>query len=69
MLFISCEGNGSVTLALQILPSDRNQIALSHDYTHVDKIRSMLGWKPKVPLAEGLARTVAFYRQHLSPYP
>ena len=27
-------------------------------------IRRELGWEPKVPLAEGLERTVAFYRAH-----
>jgi dTDP-glucose 4,6-dehydratase len=29
-----------------------------------DKIAAEVGWRPRVTLAEGLARTVAWYRQH-----
>jgi len=31
-------------------------------YASIEKARSMLNWAPAVPLMEGLARTVAFYR-------
>ena len=28
----------------------------------------LTGWAPKVPLAEGLERTLAYYRDHLADY-
>jgi nucleoside-diphosphate-sugar epimerase len=30
----------------------------------ISRIRQELGWEPRVSLAEGLERTVAFYRAH-----
>ena len=32
------------------------------------KIRRLVGWRPRTSLTEGLARTVAFYRQHKQHY-
>lgn len=37
-------------------------------YSDISKIRQALGWEPTVELAEGLARTVAYYRQHRAHY-
>ena len=34
----------------------------------ITKIRRLLGWEPKISLREGLARTVAFYRERQSEY-
>jgi UDP-glucose 4-epimerase len=34
----------------------------------ITKIRSLLGWEPTVDLREGLARTVAFYRERRTDY-
>ncbi len=34
----------------------------------ITKIRGMLGWEPKVSLRDGLARTVAFYRDRRADY-
>jgi UDP-glucose 4-epimerase len=34
----------------------------------ITKIRSLLGWEPTVDLREGLARTVAFYRERRADY-
>ena len=31
----------------------------------IAKARSLLGWEPKIPLAEGLAKTIAYFRQSL----
>ena len=60
--------SGSGAYALKTFPSDRKKIDIGDYYSNFDRIRSMLGWEPRVPLAEGLARTVAFYRQHLVRY-
>ena len=32
---------------------------------NVDKARSQLGWEPRVDLDDGLARTIAWYREFL----
>ena len=37
-------------------------------YADFAKIRSQLGWSPKRSLRETLARTLAYYRQHLNAY-
>jgi UDP-glucose 4-epimerase len=34
----------------------------------ITKIRGLLGWEPKVVLRDGLARTVAFYRDRIAEY-
>lgn len=60
--------SGSGTYALKTFPGDRKKIDIGDYYSNFDKIRSMLGWEPKVPLPDGLARTVTFYRQHLAKY-
>ncbi len=38
---------------------------LSHIALQVGKAKKVLGWKPTVPLKEGLARTVEWYRKNL----
>jgi nucleoside-diphosphate-sugar epimerase len=35
---------------------------------NADKARTVLGWSPRFPLEEGLARTVDWFRKHLSRY-
>ncbi len=37
-------------------------------YSDITKIRTALGWEPKVSLRDGVARTVAYYRQHKARY-
>ncbi len=34
----------------------------------ITKIRRLLGWRPKTPLPEGLARTLAYYRENKRHY-
>ena len=45
-------------------PPDRETIDIGDYYADATKIRSELGWEPAVPLEEGLARSIAYYRQH-----
>ena len=49
-------------------PPERKAIDIGDVYTDWSKIARTLGWRPCVPLREGLARTVAFYRQHWDAY-
>ena len=37
-------------------------------YSNIGKIQRLVGWRPRTSLTEGLARTVAFYRQHKQHY-
>lgn len=49
-------------------PPERKAIDIGDVYTDYTKIRNVLGWQPCTPLREGLARAVAFYRQHWADY-
>jgi UDP-glucose 4-epimerase len=45
-------------------PPDRKAIDIGDYYADYRKIERLLGWKPKVTLAEGLGKTVDFYREY-----
>lgn len=49
-------------------PEDRKAIDIGDYYGDYRKIRSRLGWKPKIPLDDGLGRTLAFYQKHYQKY-
>jgi UDP-glucose 4-epimerase len=49
-------------------PADRRNIDIGDYYADFCHIQTVLGWKPSVTLPEGLARTIAFYREHLPKY-
>lgn len=49
-------------------PADRKAIDIGDYYSNYTLIESDLGWSPKVGLADGLARTVAYFRQHAAHY-
>jgi UDP-glucose 4-epimerase len=62
------EVNGSGEYIVRSFPPDRKRIDIGDYYADFSRIRSVLGWEPKLPLQEGLARTLAFYREHLEHY-
>ncbi len=65
-LLVEINGGGEfVTLSY---PHDRKRIDIGDYYADFSRIRSMLGWRPAIPLREGLSRTLAFYREHLPKY-
>jgi UDP-glucose 4-epimerase len=45
-------------------PPDRRAIDIGDFYADYRKIETELGWRPSVPLREGLARTLDYYREH-----
>ena len=49
-------------------PPERQMIDIGNTYSSYRKIESVLGWRPRTPLSEGLARTVEFYREHRDRY-
>jgi UDP-glucose 4-epimerase len=49
-------------------PPDRKPIDIGDYYADYRLIQGRLGWRPKVPLREGLRRTLAFYREEQAYY-
>ncbi len=62
------EVNGGGEFVTRTYPPDRKRIDIGDYYADFGRIRSALGWKPKVLLREGLIRTLDFYRKHLSEF-
>src|SRR3990172_10681917 len=49
-------------------PEDRRRIEIGDFWGDFSKIRSFFGWEPKVPLKEGLERTVEYYLKNKEHY-
>ena len=62
------EVNGEGRFVVRAFPSDRKRIDIGDYYADYSRIRSALGWEPKVSLREGLKRTLDYYREHLPHY-
>ncbi|HSH81869.1 MAG TPA: GDP-mannose 4,6-dehydratase [Herpetosiphonaceae bacterium] len=63
---VAAAGSGSVE---QIAwPEDRAAIEIGDYAADIAKIQTELGWQPTVTLAQGLERTVGFYREHKQHY-
>lgn len=62
------EVNGSGDYIVRPFPADRKRIDIGDYYTDFRRIHSVLGWKPKVSLREGLIKTLKFYHQNLEHY-
>lgn len=60
--------NGGGEYILHPYPADRKRIDIGDYYADFSRIRSALGWEPKVPLREGLAHTIAYYQQYHDKY-
>ena len=62
------ELNGGGESRLVPFPSERKPIDIGDYYGDYTRIRSVLGWAPKVALREGLSRTLDYYREHRDKY-
>ena len=49
-------------------PAERKAIDIGSYYTDSTRARLELGWVPATRFADGIERTLAYYRQHLSHY-
>jgi UDP-glucose 4-epimerase len=65
-LLIEIHGGGEYVL--RSFPPNRKQIDIGNYYADFSRIRDVLNWRPTISLREGLTRTLAFYREHLSRY-
>jgi UDP-glucose 4-epimerase len=59
---------GSGRLKQIPFPADRKSIDIGDFYADWSAIESELGWRPTVPLEEGLAQTLDYYREHGERY-
>jgi len=62
------EVNGGGRRFIRSFPPHRKRIDIGDYYADFSRIRSLLGWEPKVPLREGLLKTLTFYRKNLEHY-
>ena len=62
------EINGGGAYEMIPFPADRKTIDIGDYYGDYRLIQGRLGWKPTVSLREGLARTLAFYRENQQFY-
>jgi len=65
-LLVDIAGSGRVEYVEW--PADKKAIDIGSFYTDSSKFMRTTGWTPAVTLADGLRRTVEFYRQHLNQY-
>ena len=63
---INVAGKGTYTLVP--FPPEKKSIDIGDYYADFSKITSILGWKPKVSLEEGLKRTMEYYRKNKKNY-
>lgn len=63
---IRAAGTGSYRIVP--FPEEGKRIDIGDYFGSYAKIRAAVGWEPRVPLREGLARTVAYYRDSLAHY-
>jgi UDP-glucose 4-epimerase len=49
-------------------PADRDAIDIGSYYGDSSKAKRMLGWQPRTPFAEGIRKTIDFYRTRRSHY-
>lgn len=61
-MLLKAAGSGGYEMVA--FPSERKAIDIGDYYADYSKIQSELGWQPKVTLADGLKRTVEYYRQY-----
>ena len=63
---IALTGRGTVQAVP--FPPEQQLIDIGNCYLSCRKIETTLGWRPRTTLRAGLARTVEFYRTHLTHY-
>lgn len=63
-----CEIDGGGTYEIIPYPDDRKPIDIGDYYADYRLIQGRLGWRPRFSLREGLADTIAFYREYREHY-
>lgn len=60
--------NGSGRYVVREFPAERKRIDIGDYYAADSLFRETVQWRARVPLAEGLQRTLAFFRENLERY-
>lgn len=60
--------NGGGKFESRSFPPERKRIDIGDYYADYRHIQTVLGWQPRISLADGLARTLAYYRENLKHY-
>jgi UDP-glucose 4-epimerase len=63
---VDAAGSGSVESVPW--PADRDAIDIGSYYGDSSKAKRLLGWEPRTPFAEGIRKTIDFYRTRRSHY-
>ena len=63
---VAAAGSGSIETVPW--PHDRDAIDIGSYYGDSSKAKRLLGWEPRTPFVEGIAKTIDFYRSHRSRY-
>jgi len=62
------EANGGGTYQTRAFPPERKRIDIGDFLTDDRRFRMLAGWHPRVSLAEGLRRSLDYYRRLLTNY-
>jgi UDP-glucose 4-epimerase len=65
-MLIALAGSGRVEFIEW--PADKKAIDIGSFHADSSKFHRITGWVPAVPLRQGLASTLAFYRAHYDQY-
>jgi nucleoside-diphosphate-sugar epimerase len=65
-IMIDINGRGSYSIIP--FPEERKKIDIGDFYSDFKKIKNELGWKPEVPLREGLQKTFDYYKKYQGYY-
>lgn len=65
-ILLEITGNGSYEIVP--FPEEKRRIDIGDYYGNYEKLRSLLGWEPRVRLREGLERTVDYFRKYKQHY-
>jgi UDP-glucose 4-epimerase len=60
--------NGGGSYETREFPIERKRIDIGEYYADDTLFRRAAGWQPATPIAEGLRRSLDYFRQHLSAY-
>ncbi len=63
---IAIAGSGSYTIVP--FPANKKKIDIGDYYGNYQKFRALAGWEPKINLAAGLEKTIAYFRKHQEHY-
>jgi len=59
---------GSGRYETRTFPAERKRIDIGDYYADDARFRALTGWQPGTPLADGLRRSLAYFRAHLAQY-